>query len=71
MKLHVALEWDIGQNVEVMTVTDMSTGGVYHLTFSTTEPEVIYETYSKSLGEVVLICLHGLRGYLHVVEHAL
>lgn len=60
----------MGQNVEVMTVTDISNSGGWSRTEPCTKILKIPLAY-RYLLEVLSITLHGLERNLHIVEHPL
>jgi hypothetical protein len=59
----------MGQNVDVITVTLMSTSGAYIFDLSARIGTRGKETDS-SFAEVIAVCLHGVCRQFHVMEHA-
>lgn len=60
----------MGQNVDVITVTLMSTSGAC-IFDSLAKIGTIGEETHSGFAEVIAVCLHGVRGQFHVMEHAL
>jgi hypothetical protein len=59
----------MGQNVDVITVTFTSTSGAYVFD-SLVGIGMTGEVTHSGFAEVIAVCLHGVRGQFHVMEHA-
>ena len=60
----------MGQNVDVITVTLMSTSGGCVFDSLPRMRRTEEETHG-SVAEVIAVCFHGVRGQFHVMEHTL